>query len=153
MNNKNGTPLDMLATAMKEAEVKGLNKSSISSASINQSTVVCSLFKIDETREQKENRCYTFIKQYKNLFWVERIFLLCICTAVAGGFSIPIIIYAVNTDLGNTTRLSSDIDFDICSNAITQVCKMIKCCYSYACILPLTEFLSSAMNPTTTPAI
>ena len=74
MNDKNGTPLDMLATAMKEAEVKGLNKSSISSASINQSTVVCSLFKIDETREQKENRCYTFIKQYKNLFWVERIF-------------------------------------------------------------------------------
>ena len=124
MDNKNGTPLDMLATAMKEAEVKGLNKASINS------TAVHSSFKIDETREQKENRCYTFIKQYKNLFWVERIFLLCICAVVAGGFSIPIIIYAVDTDLGNTTRLSSDLDFDNCSNAITQVCKMIKCCYS-----------------------
>ena len=126
MDNKNDTPVDKFTTAITEAEIEGLNKSSISSSSIS-SRVVHSLFKIDETREPKENRCYTFVKQHKILFWVERIFLFCICTAVAGGFTVPIIIYAVDTDLGNATTLSSDLDFDNCSNTITQVCKLTIC--------------------------
>ena len=145
MDTKNGTTVDKFTTAITEAEAEGLNKSSISSPSIS-SRVVHSLFKIGETREQKENRCYTFVKQHKILFWVERIFLFCICTAVAGGFTVPIIIYAVETDLGNSTTLSNDLDFDNCSNTITQVCKMMKCNYSvYACRLLSPEFLSSAL--------
>ena len=123
---------------LKNAEDKTTNKSLIlekpvresmdNRSSIN-SAVVHSLFKIDETseneakrNEQKENKCYTFIKQHKILFWVERVFLFSICAAVAGGFTVPIIIYAVDTDRGNTTRLSSDLDFDTCANTVTQVC-------------------------------
>ena len=86
--------------------------------SIN-SAVVRSLFKIDENKGNG-NKCYNFIKQKKILIWIERVFLIAVCTAVVGGFTVPIIIYAVNTDRGQS---SSDLDLDSCSNVTIQVCK------------------------------
>ena len=90
-------------------------------SSIN-SAVVRSLFKIDESKRNKGNKikCYNFIKQKKILIWIERVFLIAVCIAIVGGFTVPIIIYAVNTDRGDNTRLSSDLDLDSCS---IQVCK------------------------------
>ena len=107
------------------------DKSSINSAAV----VVChhSSFKVDESQgktkesNQRETKFWNFIKQHKVLLWVERIFLFSVCTAVAGAFTVPIIIYSVSTDKGNhvTAQFSSDLDFDSCSNtaAQLQVCK------------------------------
>jgi len=85
--------------------------------------VVRSLFKIEEKKKNKldECSCCTFIKRNRILLWVEIVFLVSICTAVAGGFTVPIIIYAVAaTDRGNaTTSLSNDFS---CSDTIVQVC-------------------------------
>ena len=110
---------DKCLSSVEKPDHKKLSDSS----SIN-SAVVHSLFKIDETREitQKENKCCTLVKRYKMLFWLERILLFCFCAAIAGGFAVPIIIFAVDTDLGNTTKLSSDLDFDSCSDTAAQVC-------------------------------
>ena len=105
---------------------KPAHKNLSDALSIN-SAVVHSLFKMDETREitQKENKCCTFVKRYncRILFWLERILLFCFCAAIAGGYTVPIIIYAIDTDLGNTTKLSGDLDLTSCSNTVTQVCK------------------------------
>ena len=95
-------------------------------------------FKIDESREikQKESNgyslcCTSFIKECKILFWIEMVLLIFICTAVAVGFTVPIIIYAVDTDLGNSTQqYSSDLNLDDCSNTATQVCIVYSCVIS-----------------------
>ena len=57
-------------------------------SSIN-SAVVRSLFKIDESKRNKGNKikCYNFIKQKKILIWIERVFLIAVCTAVVGGLT------------------------------------------------------------------
>ena len=124
-------PVDKFRSTMDPANNKRFSlvenpthKKLSDSLSIN-SAAVHSLFKIDETREitQKENKCCTFVKRYNILFWLERITLFCFCAAIAGGFTVPIIIYAIDTDLGNTTELTSDLDLDSCSNTATQVCK------------------------------
>ena len=127
-------PVDKFRSTMDPADNKRLSSvempahNKLSDTSAINSAVVHSLFKIDETRKitQKENKCCTFVKRYsrdKILFWLERILLVCFCAAIAGGFTVPIIIYAVDRDLGNTTKLSSDLDLDSCSNTVTQVCK------------------------------
>ena len=127
-------PVDKFRSTMDPADNKRLSSvekpahNKLSDTSAINNAVVHSLFKIDETRKitQKENKCCTFVKRYsrdKILFWLERILLVCFCAAIAGGFTVPIIIYAVDTDLGNTTKLSSDLDLDSCSNTVTQVCK------------------------------
>ena len=129
-----GIPVDKFRSTMDPADKKCLSlveepaHNKLSDTSSISSAVVQSLFKMDETREitQKENKCCTFVKRYprdKILFWLERILLVCFCAAIAGGFTVPIIIYAVDTDLGNTTKLSSGLDLDSCSNTVTQVCK------------------------------
>ena len=91
--------------------------------SIDSAAVVRSLFKVDETKKNKSNFC-TFIKQYKIFIWIERIFLISICIAIAGGFTVPTIIYALNTDRGENKSLSSsDFNLDSCPNTTAQVCK------------------------------
>ena len=97
------------------------------------SEVVRSSFKIDEAKEikQKQNKCCTssftrFMKKYKILFWIDKVFLFSVCAAVAGGFTVPIIIYAVDTDSGNSSKLHlSDLTFDICSTTALQVCTVV----------------------------
>ena len=44
--------------------------------------------------------------------------------AVAGGFTVPIFIYALDTDRGDNSTLSIDLDLDNCpvSNTNIQVC-------------------------------
>ena len=78
-----------------------------------------------KTIETGENICYSFIKQQKILPWVEKVVLISICVAVAGGFSVPIIMYAVSADdssAGNTITIDNFmIDFN-CSHIIPQVC-------------------------------
>ena len=91
------------------------------------SAVVHSLFKINETKKQKRNeKCYYFIKQNKAIMlWMERVFLISICTAIAGGFTMPIIIYAINANQGDDSRLSSALDLESCSNITSQVSVLI----------------------------
>jgi len=86
-------------------------------------TVPCSLFKMDQKRENRldDSNCYTFFKQTRILLWLEIVSLISICIAVAGGFTVPIII-AANTDRENNFTLSSD-HLDSCVNRATQVCK------------------------------
>ena len=125
-------PMDMFKSTMKIddkclSSVRPDHKKLSGSSSIND-VVTHSVFKIDETREitQRQNKCCTFVTgRYKILFsnWLERILLFCFCAAIAGGFTVPIIIFAVDTDLGNATKFSSDLDFGSCSDTAAQVCK------------------------------
>ena len=90
------------------------------------STVVHSLFKTEEIKKNKQikDKCYRFMKKNKILFWVERIVLCSVCIAVAGGFTVPIIVYGgMNMGQGNTTKLLSDLDLDSCSSITVQVCR------------------------------
>ena len=127
MNAENGTSVDKIRS--KKQVDKSLNlekqvpKFSNTLLSID-STVINSSFKIEDAKNNKQNKnnfC-PFIKGNKILIWVERVIVFSICTAVAGGFTVPIVIFAVNADRGNTTKLSSDLDFNICSNISVQVC-------------------------------
>ena len=80
--------------------------------------MVRSLFKIDETKKSDGNSC----KQSKIVFWIEKFVLIWICIAVAGGFTVPIIIYALDTDRGNNTRSLSDFNLNSCPTTLVQVC-------------------------------
>ena len=131
LENSIDIPMDMFRSTMKTDDKcsssveRPDNKKLNNSSSIN-GVVTHSLFRIDETKEstRRQNICCTFAKRYKILFWVERILLFCFCAAIAGGFTVPIIIFAVDTDLGNTTELSSDLDFGSCSDTAAQVCNL-----------------------------
>ena len=127
--------------SMKEAEEEKPDaKNPPNGTSSISNEVVHSSFKIDEAKgiKQKENKCCTscftrFIKKYKILLWIENTFLFSICATVAGGFTVPIIIYAVDTDLGNSTLLySSKLNFDSCSTTALQV--YIRSCILYVAI-------------------
>ena len=92
------------------------------------SAVVRSSFKLrDQSNEQKtkmrrNSGSCNFIRQSKILLWMERIVLISICIAIAGGFTVPIIIYAADTyRSGNNTRSFSDFNFDGCQNATAHV--------------------------------
>ena len=91
--------------------------------------VVHSSFKVDEEKKSKsnQNNCYTYLKQTAILWWTERVILISVCIAIAVGFTIPIIIYAIDTDRGDNSTLSIDIDVDSCQtlssmSSHTQVC-------------------------------
>ena len=84
-----------------------------------------SKFKIDETKNNGEGNscCIQFIRQNKIVLWIERVVLIWICIAVAGGFSVPIIIYACDTDRGNNTKSLSDFNLNSCpGTTLVQVC-------------------------------
>ena len=92
------------------------------------SEVACSAFKI-EAKEDKSDQtnCCIYLKQ--NIVWsvwIERVVLILICVAVAGGFTVPIIIYAVDTDRGDNSTISIDLpDVDNCQISTSddvQVC-------------------------------
>ena len=91
-------------------------------------------FEIIETGKSRctKNECYSFIKQQKILPWVEKVFLISICAAIAGGFTVPIIIYAVSADdpsddpQGNNSITRILDDFDNCSHIIPQVCSRLR---------------------------
>ena len=88
--------------------------------------VASSAFKI-EAKEDKldQTTCCIYLKQ--NMVWsvwIEKVVLILICVAVAGGFTVPIIIYAVDTDRGDNSTISIDLDVDNCqvSTSDVQVC-------------------------------
>lgn len=88
------------------------------------SAVVHSLFNLEETKKQKRNEkcCHLGIKQNKIMLWMERIFLVSICTTIAGAFTMPIIIYSVSANQEDNSKLSSALDLESCSNIASQVC-------------------------------
>ena len=61
-------------------------------------------------------------QQIATLVWIERIFLISICTAVAGAFTVPIIIYALDMDRGDNSTISIDLNVDNCTTLDVQVC-------------------------------
>ena len=89
-----------------------------------------SSFAVEEVREvakiksrQALSNCCTYLKQGAILVWIERVSVISICIAVAIGFTIPIIIYAVDTDRGSdNSTLSIDLDVDNCPSFDVQVC-------------------------------
>ena len=87
------------------------------------SEVARSAFKI-EAKEDKSDQTNCCIYLKKNIVWIERVVLILICVAVAGGFTVAIIIYAVDTDRGDNSTLSLDLDVDNCqiSSSDAQVC-------------------------------
>ena len=86
------------------------------------SAVVRSLFKMENSGNGNSRGCCTFIKQHKIMIWMERIILIFICIAIAGGFTVPIIIYVRDTDqAGNNTRSISDFNLHNCANTSRQV--------------------------------
>ena len=109
------------------------------------SVVVRSSFKINEAKEtdrpkQGGNRFFAYLKRFAALAWIERIILISVCVAVAAGFTTPIIIYALDTDLGDNATISIDIDNCSASKIDVQVCvsswsgcigSLLWCLYSY----------------------
>ena len=87
------------------------------------SEVARSAFKI-EAKEDKSDQINCCIYLKKNVVWIERVVLILICVAVAGGFTVPIIIYAVDTDRGDNSTISINLDVDNChiSTSDVQVC-------------------------------
>ena len=73
-------------------------------------------FKVDEEKKSKSNQynCCTYLKQTAILWWAERVILISVCIAIAVGFTIPVIIYAIDTDRGENSTISIDIDVDSC---------------------------------------
>ena len=64
---------------------------------------------------------FAYLKQTAILVWVERILLTSICIVVAAAFTVPIIIYALDTDRGDNSTISVDIDVDSCPASNTNV--------------------------------
>ena len=89
------------------------------------SEVARSAFEIFEAKENKSDhiKCCTYLKQK---VWIERVVLISICAAVAVGCTVPIIIYAVDTDRGDNSAISIDLDVDKCQMSISdvQVCSV-----------------------------
>ena len=52
-------------------------------------------------------------KSDKALMWIKRIVLILICIVVAGGFSVPIVIYYTEADRGINNPAISAINLDI----------------------------------------
>ena len=78
--------------------------------------VVHSLFKVDEEKKNKSNQynfC-TYLKQTAVQLWTERIILVLACIAIAAGFTVPIIIYEMDTDGEDISTLLMSIDVDNC---------------------------------------
>ena len=120
----NNALMDGFLVAAKSLEKCGSDKS----ATIGDD-VVCSSFKVDEEKKRKSNqRNYCiYLKQTGVLLWTERVILILVCFAIAAGFTAPIIIYATDTDRGDNSTLSIDIDVDSCQtlnsmSSDTKVC-------------------------------
>ena len=111
--------------------------------SINSATVRA-MFKMDANKSrQGKNNCCTFVEKKKIQSCVEKTFIIFICMVIAGGFTVPIIIYGSNTDRGKNTTLTDDLNLDSCSNASAQVCKMMKGLYSCVRMYSVMSQLSS----------
>ena len=60
-------------------------------------------------------------KSDKALVWIKRITLILICIVVAGGFSVPIVIYYTEADRGiNNPTLAINLSIDNCPAASTN---------------------------------
>ena len=75
---------------------------------ISDAVVVHSLFKSNQY-----NFC-TYLKQTAVQLWTERIILVLACIAIAAGFTVPIIIYEMDTDGEDISTLLMSIDVDNC---------------------------------------
>ena len=117
--NRSSKDLEPNDKSLKEHDEAG------SSAAVARSSVT----EVDEAAKNKSNllrqarNCCAYLKQTAVLIWVERVFLILICIAVVVGFTVPIIIYAVDTDRGSdNSTLSIDLDVDNCPSFDMQVC-------------------------------
>lgn len=88
------------------------------------------VFKVDEEKKRKSNQynCCTYLKQTAVLLWTERIILVLVCIAIAAGFTVPIIVYEIDTDREDISTLLMGIDLDSCqalNSTSSQVCLCI----------------------------
>ena len=117
----NGVVVDRSSNDLEPADKSGLKKPSDENGS---AAVARSSFTVDETANVKSSHTLsTCLKQTAILVWIERVFIISVCIAVAIGFTIPIIIYAADTDRGSdNSSLSIDLDVDNCPSFDMQVC-------------------------------
>ena len=122
--------MDRLLVAAKILEKCEGKCDSDKGGTISDAVVVHSLFKVDEEKKSKSNQhnfC-TYLKQSAVRLWTERIILILACITIAAGFTVPIIIYAIDTDRGDISTLSIDFDVDSCqalNSMSSQVCLCI----------------------------
>ena len=93
--------------------------------------------KVDEEKKSKPNQycnCCNYLKHTAVLWWTERVILIAVCIAIAVGFTIPIIIYAIDTDRGENSTLSIDIDVDSCQTLSSMSSDMQVCLVLWKCI-------------------
>ena len=119
----NGAVVDVCLVAEKDLE-KCDKGETISEEVVRQYS-----FKVDEEKKGNSNQynCCTYLKQTAVLLRMERVILISVCIAIAAGFTVPIIIYAIDTDGGDNSTVSLDIDVDSCQtlsamSSDTQVC-------------------------------
>jgi len=129
---KNGTVLDKPSEEADKSLAENQQENGLDKSGTTTSALVYSSLETDETfaKESKsdQNNLCTYLKQTATLVVAERLFLIFICIAVAGGFTVPIIIYALDTDRGDNSTLSIDFDVDNCPavpNTNVQVCLLL----------------------------
>lgn len=122
----NGAVVDVCLVAEKDLEKCDIDKGE----TVSEEVIRQYSFKVDEEKKGNSNQynCYTYLKQTAVLQRMERAILISVCIAIAAGFTVPIIIYAIDTDGGdNSYTVSLDIDVDSCQtlsamSSDTQVC-------------------------------
>ena len=117
----NGTVVDSSPNDLELADKSDLKKSHDESA--GSAAVARSSFTVDESPKIKSSHALcTYLKNTAILVWIERVFVISICIAVAIGFTVPIIIYAADTDRGSdNSTLSIDLNVDNCPSFDMQV--------------------------------
>lgn len=131
--SENGTTANKLPENTSEETDKNKAKRRVTLNEIPRSTtidsaVVRSFLQADEPQESESNHhsCCTCWKSPAVRVWVERIVLISICVAVAGAFTVPIIIYAVDADRGSDSpTILTDLDLDNCQDESIQVCQLL----------------------------
>ena len=123
------------AEKWERGQEKCVTVTKIPKSSTIDSAMVGSFFKIDESKPQSKaghTSCCTYLKQSAILVWLERIILTIICVVVAGAFTVPIIIYGVDSDRGSGSESNSTItfnlDIDNCADESVQVCQSRDIC-------------------------
>ena len=117
---KNGTGVDRFSEPAADKSLKNPHDEN-SSAELARSTFTITVDEAANKSSRTLSNCCAYLKQ-NAISWIEIVFIISICTAVAVGFTIPIIIYAVDTDRGSdNSTLSIDLDVDNCPS-YTQVC-------------------------------
>lgn len=129
---ENGTVVDEPPEKENDEDTKGSEKSLPPDKPPNDAiTTIRESFKMDDAAKENNcksnhiNRCCAYLRRQTAVFvWAERVILISICIAIAGGFTVPVIIYALDTDRGDNSTLSIDLDVDNCPMSTIDIAQV-----------------------------